>query len=67
MPGTDGLATLAMLRGEKIAVPSILITGRLDASISERATKLGVIAILEKPFAPARLIELVRTELAREI
>jgi FixJ family two-component response regulator len=67
MPGTDGLATVAMLRGEKIAISSILITGRLDPSISERATKLGVSAILEKPFLPARLIERVRAELAREV
>lgn len=66
MPGTDGLATLAMLRSEKIAIPSILITGRLDPSVSERATKLGMVSILEKPFPPARLIELVRAGLARE-
>jgi FixJ family two-component response regulator len=63
MPGTDGLGVLATLRDENITVPSILITGRLDASIAERAAKLAVMAILEKPFPTGRLIELVRAGL----
>jgi len=67
MPGTDGLGVLATLRDENIAVPSILITGRLDASIAERAAKLAVMAILEKPFPTGRLIELVRAGLDRSI
>jgi FixJ family two-component response regulator len=63
MPGTDGLGVLATLRDENITVPSILITGRLDAGIAERAAKLAVMAILEKPFPTGRLIELVRAGL----
>jgi FixJ family two-component response regulator len=65
MPGTDGLGVLGTLRDENIAVPSILITGRLDASIAERAAKFAVTAILEKPFPTGRLIELVRAALDR--
>jgi len=38
-----------------------LITGRPDTGISERARRLGIIAVLEKPFSVARLVELIRT------
>jgi two-component system response regulator FixJ len=61
----DGLSMLAVLRAEGVAVPTILITGRLDAAISARAAVLGVTAILEKPFPATRLVELVRASLER--
>jgi two-component system response regulator FixJ len=60
MPGLGGLDLVAELRRREVALPTILITGRLDAEISHRATDLGVLAILEKPFPAARLVELVR-------
>jgi two-component system, LuxR family, response regulator FixJ len=60
MPGLGGLDLVAELRRREVALPTILITGRLDAAISRRATDLGVLAILEKPFPVARLLELVR-------
>jgi two-component system, LuxR family, response regulator FixJ len=63
MPGMDGLEMLAELRRDGAGVPAILITGRLDAGITARASALGVSAILEKPFPIARLIELVRLSL----
>jgi two-component system, LuxR family, response regulator FixJ len=63
MPGMDGLEVLAALHREGVSVPAILITGRLDTGIPERAGKLGVIAVLEKPFAVARLVELIRAGL----
>ena len=67
MKGIDGLGVLAILHDESIAVPSILITGRPDASIADRAAKLAVMAVLEKPFPTGRLIELVRAGLDRSI
>ena len=63
MPGMEGLDLVAALRGERIFLPWVLITGRLDAVIAERADQFGVIAVLEKPFAAARLVELVRAGL----
>src|SRR5262249_1513559 len=63
MPGMDGLATLAALRGEGLAVPAVLITGRPEPQLAQRALPLGVIGTLEKPFAAAALIELVRDAL----
>jgi FixJ family two-component response regulator len=60
MPGIDGLTTLAALRRDGDNVPSILITGRLDADIAARAAELGVVTVLEKPFQASRLVELAR-------
>ena len=65
MPGMDGLQTLAALRSVNPAIPAILMTGRLDPRISDRATALGVTVILEKPFRTAELVETVRTSLRR--
>ncbi len=61
MPTLDGLGVLAQLHRERVFPPTIMITGRLDAAIAERARQLGVLAVLEKPFPGPRLIELVRS------
>jgi two-component system, LuxR family, response regulator FixJ len=63
MPGIDGLGVVAELRREGIAPPTILITGRLDATITQRAGQLGILAVLEKPFSTGRLLELIRSAL----
>ena len=60
MPGLDGLDVVAELHRQEIFLPTILITGRLDAGIALRAREFGVLALLEKPFPVARLVELVR-------
>ena len=64
MPGMDGLGVVEELQRDGVSLPAILITGRLDARITQRAGKLGVCAILEKPFAVARLVELIGGVLA---
>jgi len=63
MPGMEGLEVITALHREGNLVPTVLITGRLDAGIPKRASKLGVIAVLEKPPAATRLVELVRAGL----
>jgi len=63
MPGMDGLEMLAALHGEGIKAPAILITGRLDPTVSERAASIGVKEVLEKPFSATRLVEVVRSSL----
>ena len=63
MPGLDGLDLVAELHRREVALPTILITGRLDAGIAQRAGELGVLAVLEKPFPVSRLVELVRSAL----
>jgi two-component system response regulator FixJ len=59
MPGLDGLDVIGELHREGVSPPAILITGRLDAGITQRADESGVLAILEKPFPVARLVELI--------
>jgi two-component system, LuxR family, response regulator FixJ len=66
MPGMDGLTTVAALQRDGVAVPTILITGRLDPEIVTRAEQLGVNAILEKPFPATRLLELLRANMRPE-
>ncbi len=66
MPDIEGLDALAALHREALFPPTILITGRLDAAISRRADRLGVQAILEKPFPVTRLITLIRSLLDRQ-
>lgn len=66
MPRMDGLEVVAALRREGDAIPAVLTTGRLDAGIAERASRLNVAAILEKPFPVSRLVELVQATVARD-
>jgi two-component system response regulator FixJ len=61
MPGMDGLNVVGHLQSEGIWVPTILISGRLDAKARERAASLGVTGVIEKPFAAGRLLDLIHT------
>jgi two-component system, LuxR family, response regulator FixJ len=60
MPGTSGLDVVDNLRRRGIQIPTILISGRLDASIRERAIRLGVRELLDKPVPASRLIQAIR-------
>ena len=60
MPGLDGLSVVSELAQQHIAIPTILITGRLDRAIERRAHELGVREILEKPFPAARLLGVIQ-------
>ena len=63
MPGLNGLDVVGALQRGGVFPPVILITGRLDAAIAQRAEMLGIRAVLEKPFPVARLVELIRGSL----
>jgi FixJ family two-component response regulator len=60
MPGMNGLDVVDCLQREGIRLPTILISGRLDANTKERAANLGVTKIIDKPFAARLLVELIR-------
>ena len=64
MPAMDGLTVIAALNRENLSIPTVLVTGRLDSGVAERAGALGV-TILEKPFPAARLLDLIRAGLGR--
>jgi two-component system, LuxR family, response regulator FixJ len=63
MPGMNGLDLVDRLQKEGVRGPTILISGRLDTNIRERASSLGITNVIEKPFVAARLVDLVRTTL----
>jgi two-component system, LuxR family, response regulator FixJ len=63
MPGLNGLDVVDQLQRDGVRVPTILISGRLDTNIRERASRVGVTSVIEKPFAADRLVNLIRTAL----
>lgn len=62
MPGMDGLNVVDRLQKQGARVPTILISGRVDTNIKQRAASMGA-AVLEKPFAADDLVDLIRTAL----
>ncbi|MCB1753645.1 MAG: sigma-54-dependent Fis family transcriptional regulator, partial [Gammaproteobacteria bacterium] len=60
MPGMDGLTLLAEAQKIDHDLPVILITGHGDISMAVSAIRDGAYDFIEKPFAPARLVETVR-------
>lgn len=65
MPEISGLDVFAALQQQGFAVPTVLVTAGMAPAIAQRARALGVTAVLEKPFAASRLVDLVRPHLAR--
>ena len=66
LPGMEGdelVRRLASLRGP--AWPVIVITGHADVPMAVQLMKAGIIDFIEKPFDPAKLIEVVQACLAR--
>jgi len=64
MPGASGLDVLDNLRRNGVQIPTILISGRLDDVTRQRATRLGVRELLDKPVGAGRLIQAIWTTLA---
>lgn len=72
LPGMDGLQLLTRLKTLDPALPVVLITGHGDISMAVGAMRNGAYDFMEKPFAPERLVEVVRRALeqralAREV
>jgi FixJ family two-component response regulator len=64
MPGVRGLDVVDDLRRNRVQIPTILMSGRLDDVTRQRATSLGVRELLDKPVAARRLIQAIQTTLA---
>lgn len=61
MPGMDGLALLNHLKADDGANwPVVVISGHGDAAQAEAARLAGAAEFLAKPFAPQRLLAVVR-------
>jgi putative two-component system response regulator len=64
MPEMNGFEALEKLKtdGTWSTIPVIFLTGTINASIEERASKLGASGIITKPFSPSVLLERVQTQ-----
>lgn len=49
LPGMNGFDLMEAMKRACWSLPTILITGRCDNAIRDRATAMGVVALLEKP------------------
>jgi two-component system response regulator FixJ len=65
MPGMSGLELLERLRRNGYMLPSILITGSLDAATLNRARAAGVPRVVEKPYQVEDILDQVRLALGR--
>lgn len=59
MPRLDGLGLLQSLRDEMWQVPAIVVSADIQVSSRRKATELGAVAFINKPFDPDRLRLLV--------
>lgn len=50
MPGCDGLALIEMVRRTDWSTPVVLMTAFGDRDVYREADRLGVVAVLDKPF-----------------
>jgi two-component system response regulator FixJ len=65
LPVMSGLEFMERYGSRLKDMPVILITGRGDPATKARALEAGVLAFIEKPFDDERLVDLIRTALAR--
>ena len=49
MPQLDGISVLAQMRAEGSKLPAIVITGRSDPALKQRALQNGAFALFDKP------------------
>jgi len=56
MPEMDGLELVGELHRRSVRTPTIMVTGRKDDSLAQRARKAEVLALLYKPVAAGELI-----------
>jgi len=61
MPEMGGIELLEGMRRRGDRLPVILITERLDPKTRERARAAGALAVVEKPYKAAEILNLVRS------
>ena len=59
MPVMSGIDLIETLARRGVARPTILITGRVDAALRQRAQAAGAFLVLEKPFDGTQLIDAI--------
>jgi len=64
LPDMTGLEVVEGLRRRGLGLPAIVMTFRADPAMGSAAKRCGVL-LLEKPFRPQRLLDLIRTAVDR--
>ena len=64
MPKMSGLDLLDELRARRLTTPTIIMTGRSDSMIVNRAMQAGALAVLDKPIARNDLLKWIDQALA---
>ena len=64
MPGMSGLELLELMRQRGWDLPVIVITGRSDDLLKERALRAGVVAVLDKPVDESTLMNALNRAVA---
>jgi len=59
LPGMSGADLLDHLRADRVHLPAIFVTGRIDAPQMLRRRGLGDVPCLQKPFEPGLLVQVV--------
>ena len=65
MPGRNGFAVCAALRGARRRIPIIMITGKEEADTAAQARVAGAGVLLTKPFDELELLSAVHASLHR--
>lgn len=60
LPGMDGVTLISHLRGERSAIPSVILTGHGDAAMALAALRAGASDLIEKPSSAAELLASIR-------
>jgi two-component system, LuxR family, response regulator FixJ len=64
MPQVDGLSLLEQMRAEGSQLPTIVITGRSDPSLKQRALQNGAFALFDKPVGDEALLNAIDLAIA---
>ncbi len=65
MPDMDGIAVAQQVHERNLALPVILITGYAETSLTVRAMRSGVLAVLDKPCRENELWSFIQEALAK--
>ncbi|MBU0752520.1 MAG: response regulator [Gammaproteobacteria bacterium] len=57
LPGKDGLTLLRELHQSHPQVAVVLVTGSVDPALRQQASEAGAAGFLQKPFAPAQIVD----------